>query len=163
MLLKYDDIPTKPATETRLQRFGVTSSSHSPSFRNIPVWSSRKTRWSVQRINIYRGLWKSLAPAWTVRTVLPRGRQFVLLWMQVSTVTARISNTLLIKSVLVARLANRHSCVTAGAQIASKCCSWLHPTELIIDQRGAPVMTFSNPPSRPLFSSPKVKARKIWL
>lgn len=67
--------------------------------------------------------------------------------MQVSTVTARISNTLLIKSVLVARLANRHSCVTAGAQIASKCCSWLHPTELIIYQRGAPVLTFSNPPS----------------
>lgn len=70
-----------------------------------------------------------------------------MLWMQVSTVTARISNILLIKSLLVARLANHHSCVTAGAQTAPKCCSWLHPTELIIYQRGAPVLTLSNPPS----------------
>lgn len=122
-------------------------SSYNLSFGNISFWRSRITCWSVQHTNFYRGFWKSLAPAWTVRTISPRGRQFAMLGMQVSTVTARISNTLLIKSVLVARLANRHSCVTAGAQIASKCCSWLHPTELIIYQRGAPVLTFSNPPS----------------
>lgn len=79
--------------------------------------------------------------------------------MQVSTVTARISNILLIKSLLVARLANRHSCVTAGAQIAPKCCSWLHPTELIIYQRGAPVLTLFNPPPG-LFSLPKSERKK---
>lgn len=143
----YDDIPTKPSRETLLQCFSVTSSSYNLSFWNISFWRSRITCRSVQHINIYRGFWKSLAPAWTVRSILPRGRQFVMLGMQVSTVTARISNTLLIKSAHVARLANRHSCVTAGAQIAWKCCSWLHPTELIIYQRGAPVLTFSNPPS----------------
>lgn len=66
-------------------------------------------------MNIYRGFWESLAPACTDPTILPRSWQFVMLWMQVSTVLARISNILLIKSLLVARLANRHSCVTAGA------------------------------------------------
>lgn len=157
----WHDDTTKPTIETLLQCFSVTSSSDNLSFRNISIWSSRITFCSVQHINIYRGFWKSLAPACTHQTILPRSRQFVMLWMQVSTVTARISNILLIKSLLVARLANRHSCVTAGAQTAPKCCSWLHPTELIIYQRGAPVLTLSDPPSgRGFFSLPESERKK---
>lgn len=152
----FKHMTTKPTIAPLLQCFSVTSSSDNLSLRNISIWISRITFCSVQHINIYRGFWKSLAPACTHQTLLPRSRQFVMLWMQVSTVTARISNILLIKSLLVARLANRHSCVTAGAQTAPKCCSWLHPTELIIYQRGAPVLTLSNPPSgRGFFSPPR--------